>query len=92
MGIEISTKTVEEKKIRRCNNITIAAPYGSIPSVRQDYETVTLIDDVVAKSEYTDSDCKLVTDLYDVTYEINGKVITGEEVAKFFFLYNDREV
>jgi len=89
MGIELSTRTVEEKKIKRCNRIEITSIYNDVPSIRQDYEVITVIDDIIVKTDRDISDIKLISDLFDVTIEVNGKTITGADVAQFFFAYND---
>ena len=90
MGIEISSRNVEEKKIKRCNRIEIISVYNEIPTVRQDYEIVTVLDGTAVKTTRDISDTKLITDLFSIEYEINGKKINGKDIADFIFTYNDR--
>ena len=89
MGIELKSEQVEKKLIRRCYKIEINAPYGKTPTIAQEYETVTLIDGEYVKSDDISQNGFVITDLFDVTIEVNGKTITGADVAQFFFAYND---
>lgn len=89
MGIELKTESVEKKLVRRCYKIEINAPYGKTPTIAQEYETVTLIDGEYVKSDDISQNSFNITDLYDVEIEVNGKTLTGAEVAQFFFIYND---
>ena len=89
MGIEIKNETVGRKEIKRCKSISIQARYNEVPTITQTYEVVTLIDDEFFKCEDVANICFNITDLYDVDIEVNGKTLTGAEVAQFFFIYND---
>ena len=90
MGIVLETKTVERKMTRRCCRIMIEAPYKQMQQISQTYETVVELDGEFIKSiDLETTGDEPITSFFGVEIMVDGVNITGEQVAKFFLIYND---
>jgi len=89
MGIVLEEKTQTAQTIRRCCQIVIRAPYGETPTITQEYEEVIAIDGEKIGSKQVEVITHSLADLFGVTYTINGKELTGNDIAQFIFKFND---
>ena len=90
MGIVLEEKNVTQKKTRRCCAIQITAPYKQMQTISQVYETVIENDGEYDKSiDIENTGERPVIDFFSVSIVVDGVTITGEQVAKFFLIYND---
>lgn len=89
MGKIIENGSAIKKVEERCKRLTFDAPKGAEQVCIQEYEHYTTVDDEEIKAETVRVDSVAVKDILDIIIVINGREISGQEVASWIYLIND---
>lgn len=88
MGKIIGTQTVNV--INRCRRIIIDSAFNKVPSITQEYYNVSVTEDGQVINEVRSHVNRYSLSLLEnVTMTINGKEITGADIAQFFYIFNE---
>lgn len=90
MGKEIDITGEALKKVIRCKKIVINSEYQQPQTITHEYEELITIDGVpVGKGKQCAVYNYSIDELMGITINVNGRDITGLDVATFFFIFND---